>query len=86
MTPAGYVDKPSRYTAVQWDGTDESAAWIVENYPYVRRDGEEIIVQDALDREHVLPASSWVVRQEGLGPGGTQYYDPQMFDRLFERA
>lgn len=84
MNPAEFVERAPRYTAVQWDGSEESAAWITENLRGTQRDGDDLTIRDALDRITALPRDTWVVLQEGsMTP---LRYDPATFDRMFAAA
>ncbi len=67
MTPAGYVEKVPTFTAVKWDGSQESADWILSVMPGSTRSGEEIVFRDSLDREQPLDRDVWVVLNPTFG-------------------
>ncbi len=82
MTPSEYVERVPTFTAVQWDGADESAVWILEqSYAGSKRLGDDLIVLDAMDRETTLPRGTWVVRDESTG-GTTQVEDADFAQRF----
>ncbi len=67
MTPTKYVEKVPRYTAVQWDGEQDSVTWITDNLAGSTFIGEDMIVRDSLDREQKLDRGAWVVLNEATG-------------------
>lgn len=67
MTPKQYERRPQVFTAVAWDGSDESATWIVAHWAGAYRDGEKIMVRDSLDREQELPTGSWALLDDATG-------------------
>lgn len=64
MTPAGYVERPPAFTAVEWDGSSEAATWITGNFPGATYDGTSLTVRDSMDRESALGEGSWIVRND----------------------
>lgn len=64
MTPAEYVEKPPAFTAVEWDGTQESANWITQYFPGATYNGESLTVRDAMDRDTALEFGAWIVRND----------------------
>ena len=87
MNPAQFVEKARTYTAVQWDGTDESAGWIVEQMPGATHTGDTITVRDSMDREQRLPDGVWVVLLADTGDGPAALaYDEATFTRMFQPA
>jgi hypothetical protein len=87
VNPTRFVEKAREYTAVQWDGSDESAAWIVEKMPGTSYVGDTIVVRDPMDRQQELPAGSWVVLLAGTSDGpAALVYDETSFERTFQPA
>jgi hypothetical protein len=85
VSPAQYVVKVPTYTAVQWDGSDESATWILQTaYAGSRRSGDELVLLDSMDREFVLPAGSWVVAD--TAGGEPRVLDEAAFAAAYEPA
>ncbi len=82
MSPASYVRRPPTVTAVQWDGSDEAAAWIVDVMTGAVRDGDRIVTRDALDREEILAADIWVLRDPVTGV--VSYLDADTFAATYE--
>lgn len=61
MTPATYVDKVPTYTACQWDGSEESAQWILGVYgAQASRTDDRIVIEGAV-RPETLETGSWVI-------------------------
>lgn len=84
MTPAAYVERVPTYSAVQWDGSPEAAAWIVGNYPGATQDGEEIVVRDSMDRVSPLDRDAWVILDPATGMVGIE--NPAVFASRYQPA
>lgn len=84
MTPATYVEKVPTFTAVQWDGTEESAGWVLEHAPGSEYDDGVLTVRDALDRRQVVPQGTWIVREDATG--GVTRGDDAAFRARFKAA
>lgn len=84
MTPGSYTRRPPTVTAVQWDGSDEAAAWIVSVFPGATRDGDRLVVRDSLDREMPLDADVWVVQDTVTGI--VNLLDGDTFTAAYEQA
>lgn len=83
MTPATYVEKVQTFIAAQWDGSDESAGWILSVMPGATREDDTISVRDSMDRQQELPPDTWVVQ---LADGSARVYDEATFGRQFQPA
>lgn len=82
MNPTQYVERESTYTACQWDGSTESADWIVEAYQgAAARDGDDLVVQGPVHRR-TLPQGMWVVRENHADASAIQA-DDETFHRFY---
>ena len=80
--PAIYVERVRTYTAVQWDGSDEAATWIVANYEGATKDGDLLVVRDSMDRETPVDPDTWIVRNDATGAVST--YEPDDFAARYQ--
>ncbi len=82
--PAVFVERVATFTAVQWDGSEDSAAWIVANVEGASQDGDQMIVRDSMDREEPIEAQFWVVKNDTTGDVVT--IDPDTFAARYQQT
>lgn len=83
MTPAGYVEKIPTYTAARWDGSEESAAWIMGVYgARATRQGEDILIEGPVHTD-TLPQGMWVAIDDRV-PAVPAVLTDEEFTRIYQ--
>jgi hypothetical protein len=77
VTPARYIDRRPTYTAAQWDGTEESATFILGAFAgSARRNDDGQIVVAGPTHDNVLDEGVWVYVDDRAPAGQRPYVMP----------
>lgn len=70
MTPTAFVDRIPTFTAAQWDGSEESATFILDAFgAKARKDEQGGIVVAGVTGDFTLDPGTWVMTNDSAPAG-----------------